>query len=135
MNSTSSGATGITTTTTAAAQLRTCCSCLHHDDCAESILLCCACSNFTNDVFASRTVARWGATSSLDCLSEFYQLVDGAWFLPLQSDAATRVTQNVQLFADCVALCPAGSDCQFVMYDYMAKTCTVRFRDTIVYEG
>jgi len=81
------------------------------------------------------TVSRQGASSAIDCVSEFNQYQDGAWFLPVQSDVATNITSGVLKFADCVALCPAASDCQFVTYDYVAKTCTVRSGASVVYEG
>lgn len=93
------------------------------------------CRGTQNDVFIPQTIARLGASSALDCVSEFCQYEDGAWFLPLQSDIATNVTSNVATFADCVAMCTAGSTCQFVTYDYRARTCTVRNGADVVYEG
>lgn len=86
-------------------------------------------------MFVPKTVSRDGASTSVDCLAEFCQYQDGAWYLPLQSDIATNVSLNVQTFADCVALCPASSSCQLVTYDYVAKSCTVRSGATVVYEG
>lgn len=94
-----------------------------------------SCRNLSNDVFAPRTISRQRDSTSLDCVSEFGQLTDASWFLPLQSDAGTTVAQNVAGFADCVALCQAGSDCQLVTYDYMAKTCTVRNGTTPEFTG
>jgi len=35
--------------------------------------------NLTNVVYAPRAVSRLGANSSIDCLTEFTQIVDGAW--------------------------------------------------------
>jgi hypothetical protein len=87
-----------------------------------------------NDVFVPRTISRQRASTSLDCVSEFGQLLDASWFLPLQSDAGTRVVQDVAVFADCVAMC-VGSDCQSVTYDYIDKTCTVRNGTTPTYLG
>ena len=44
----------------------------------------------------------------------------------MSDDQKTNVTAGVNTFAACVALCPEGSDCQLVTYDYVAKTCTIR---------
>lgn len=66
---------------------------------------------------------------------QFAQLIDASWFLPLQSAVSTVVVKDVGSFADCVALCKDGSDCQFVTYDYVAKTCTVRNNAAVVYMG
>ena len=85
----------------------------------------------TNDAFSPRTISRERSTSSLDCLSEFAQLADGAWWLPVPEES-TNVTAGITTFADCVALCPAGSTCQLVTYDYLAKTCTVRYGATVI---
>lgn len=68
-------------------------------------------------------------------LSEFGQLIDSAWYLPLTSDVSTVVTPNMQTFAECAALCEANSTCQFVTYDYNDKSCTVRNSATVVYTG
>lgn len=88
-----------------------------------------------NDVFVPRIVSKTGATSSAGCLSEFGQLTDGAFYLPLQSDVATVVTSGITAFADCVALCLPDSCCQFVTYGYVAKTCTVRNAQGFVFIG
>lgn len=88
-----------------------------------------------NDVFVPRTVSRTGASATVDCLSEYSQLLDSAWWLPLSSTGSTTVTQDVATFADCVALCTPSSMCQFVTYDYVAKDCLVRNAAEVVYEG
>jgi hypothetical protein len=89
----------------------------------------------SNDVFVPRIVSKTGATSSADCLSEFGQLIDGAFYLPLASDAATVVTPGIMAFADCVALCLPDSRCQLVTYNYVEKTCTVRNAQEAVLTG
>jgi hypothetical protein len=92
--------------------------------------------NTGNDVYVPRTIARTGASLALDCLSEYSQLVDGSWFIPVDPDApSTTVTRDVNTFAECVALCPAGSNCQFVTYDYVAKTCSARNAAEVIYDG
>ena len=87
-----------------------------------------------NDVWASPTIARLGATSSLDCLTEFAQLLDRSWFLP-DNGVSTNVTSDVATWADCVALCPSQSTCQYVTYNYRLRTCTVRLGSAVVLEG
>lgn len=87
-----------------------------------------------NDVFVPRILSKQGASSPGDCLTEFGQLIDGAWYLPLRSDVATFIS-DVQSFEACVALCQPNSQCQFVTYDYVAKTCTVRNGDKVIMKG
>lgn len=89
----------------------------------------------SNDVFAPRTIARSGATSPIDCVSEYAQIIDMSWFLPLGSNAATTVASNVASFQACVDKCSASSTCQFVTYDYQAKECTVRNGAEVIYIG
>jgi hypothetical protein len=84
--------------------------------------------NLQNDLFTSQTVSRAAANSHVDCLSEYGQLKDGAWFLPLSSTEGTNVTTGVPTFADCVAVCSADKECQLLTYDYRARTCLVRRR-------
>lgn len=88
-----------------------------------------------NDIFAPRTVARQGAISSIDCVSEYTQYVDGAWFLPVSSNVATTVTNNVDTFQACVDVCSRTASCQFVTYDYVNKSCTVRVAATVILTG
>lgn len=66
-----------------------------------------------------------GADSSLDCVSEFAQIVDGSWYLPTAGNTAMNITYNISTFAGCVALCTAPS-CEYVTYDYRAQACYVR---------
>lgn len=61
------------------------------------------------DVFTPRVVSRPSATSRVDCLSEFGQLKDSSWFLPLSSDVGMTTTDGVATFSDCVALCNTTS--------------------------
>jgi hypothetical protein len=78
-----------------------------------------------NDLFSADAVAPLGADSPYDCVSEFSQIADGAWYLPTTGNSAMNVTANVSTFAACVALC-VEPDCQYVTYDYLAATCYVR---------
>jgi hypothetical protein len=89
----------------------------------------------SNDVFAPTTISRTGASSPIDCVSEYAQIVDMSWFLPLLSNVATTVTAGVQSFQACVDVCSAAPTCQFVTYDYVAKTCTVRNGAEVIYVG
>lgn len=86
------------------------------------------------DLFTPRVVSRPAASSPVDCLSEFGQLKDGAWFLPLSSQVGTIVTDGITTFGDCVALCNTTS-CQMATYDYKAQTCTTRLTQPAEMEG
>lgn len=90
--------------------------------------------NMQNDLFVPRTISRIGASSSVDCLSEYTQLVDGAWYLPLSSSFGVSTTPNVASFSACVDLC-STSGCQLVTYDYREQTCTQRMSIAPEYEG
>jgi hypothetical protein len=47
----------------------------------------------------------------------------------------TFVTTGIANFSACVELCKADAQCQFVTYDYIKQTCTVRVAATQVYVG
>lgn len=81
-----------------------------------------------------RTIARLGALSPLDCLSEYAQLQDGAWYIPISGTAGVNVTKGVPRFADCVGLCDTAR-CQLLTYDYVAQECSFRISLDPVYEG
>lgn len=87
--------------------------------------------NGGNDLFIPQTISRPGASSPIDCLSQFSQLVDGAFYLPLSSSDGTTLVRDVPTFAECVALCNT-TNCQYVTYAYVAKTCTVRVAEPVV---
>jgi hypothetical protein len=72
-------------------------------------------------VFAPAAIARLGADSPADCLSELSQTEDAAWFLPY---AGAMSTTTVGTFAACAALC--GTDCQWVTFDYVSKSCSIK---------
>lgn len=90
--------------------------------------------NSAIDFFVPRTMARAGAASSLECLSEYSQLQDGSWWLPLADSAGVNITAGVTTFDSCVRLCDQAL-CQLVTYDYVAKECSVRVALDPVYEG
>lgn len=86
--------------------------------------------NGENDVFSAQAVSPPGADSSWDCVAEFAQIVDSAWYLPTTGNTAMTATANVSTFAACVALCTAP-DCEYVTYDYRTNngTCYVRIAE------
>lgn len=90
---------------------------------AAVCLMCCR--GFVTDLFVAQTVARHGARSSMDCLSEYAQL-DGSFFLPTGNASGTATAADVASFAACVDLCSGTSGCQLASYDYQTQTCTTR---------
>lgn len=89
-----------------------------------------------NDAFAPAAVARLGATAPGDCLAEFSQTEDAAWYLPYAGGvSALTVTPGVGTFGACAALCSGSSDCQFFTYDYTSKTCNVKLAQVPVTTG
>lgn len=87
-----------------------------------------------NDLFVAEAVAPIGADSAWDCVSEFAQLADSAWYLPTADNTAMNVTANVSTFAACVALCTAP-DCEYVTYDYARSICYARIGYEPIYMG
>lgn len=87
-----------------------------------------------NDIFSPNTIARIGATTPVECLSEYAQMTDGRFWVPLSSNEGVTVTPNVENFQACLDMCKTAS-CQMVTYDYQAKTCSVRVSEAPVYEG
>lgn len=76
-----------------------------------------------NQPFTPAPVARIGAASAADCLAEFAQVADGAWYMG-GSAALTNLTGSIaDTFDACVAACKADDTCQYVTYDYDAKAC------------
>lgn len=71
-----------------------------------------------NQAFTPNSVARLGAETGADCLAEFAQIVDAAWWLP---GANASAVAGVSTFGDCVDACTG--DCQFVTFDYNDNTC------------
>jgi hypothetical protein len=85
-----------------------------------------------NDLFVAQAVAAIGADSAWDCVSEFAQFGDSAWYLPTLDDIGMNVTTNVDTFASCVAKC-REPDCQYATYDYRARTCYIRIAEAPTY--
>jgi hypothetical protein len=85
-------------------------------------------------MYTSRTVSRAGAAAATECLSEYSQMTDGAFYIPLSSDVGVTVTPSVTTFAECVNMCDQA-DCQLVTYDYKLQECSVRVSVAPVYEG
>jgi hypothetical protein len=83
------------------------------------------CRGYGTDLFVAQTVARRGARSSMDCLSEYAQL-DGSFYLPTGNASGTATAADVASFAACVDICSGTFGCQLASYDYSTQTCTTR---------
>lgn len=69
-----------------------------------------------NDAFTPDPVAREGAESAADCLAEFAQIEDVAWYL---GGTATMTTvSGANNFSACAAACT--DDCQYITFNYTA---------------
>lgn len=69
-----------------------------------------------NQPYSPATVARAGAASPADCLSEFAQISDTAWVMGTAGNL-TSVPDATE-WAACVADCKADATCQWVTFDY-----------------
>jgi hypothetical protein len=72
--------------------------------------------NMGVDTFTPKTVSRIGAATPIECLSEYLQVADGAYYLPLSSNEGVTALSGVASFADCITECdkkgvPAGDVC------------------------
>lgn len=79
----------------------------------------------TTYTYAPSSVARAGAESPADCLAEFAQIVDTAWYLG-GSVSLTNVS-GATTFAACVSNCSADSQCQYFTFDHETSA---RFKKT-----
>ena len=80
-----------------------------------------------NRPFTPASVARTGAGSAADCLAEFAQIEDAAWFMG-GSVALSNITASLSAntFGACVDACQASPTCQYVTYDYDTQECFVK---------
>jgi hypothetical protein len=76
----------------------------------------------TNYNFTPASVARASAGSPADCLAEFAQIVDTAWYLG-GAVAMTNVT-GATTFPACVTNCKADPNCQYITFDYETSACS-----------
>lgn len=81
-----------------------------------------------NRLFRPAAVAREQAGSPADCLNEFAQIVDAAWYMGGVVQL-TDVPGNVT-FDACVGNCKADANCQYITYDYDASNCTKKVAGT-----
>lgn len=65
-------------------------------------------------------MARTGAVSLGECLAEFAQIADIAWYMG-GSVALTSVP--VDTFEACVRNCKADDGCQYITFDYNSNQC------------
>jgi hypothetical protein len=81
-----------------------------------------------NKNFTPAAVARTGADSAADCLAEFAQVVDAAWYLHGSATLA-NITDTAASFDACVSACKDDDSCQFITYDYDSNQCFKKVAD------
>lgn len=86
-----------------------------------------------NDVWTAPVTARLEADNPVDCLAEFTQVVDGAFYVPAIDLPSNRYANNVTSFSDCVATC--GDGCALVTYDYLTNECWALYLTPSIFEG
>jgi hypothetical protein len=75
-----------------------------------------------NQPFKPNPVARLEAGSAADCLSEFAQIEDAAWYMG-GAAAMAYITDTASSFDDCVAACKTSTDCQYITFDCNSNQC------------
>lgn len=93
-----------------------------------------------NQLFTPRTVSRIGAASPIECLSEYSQINDGSYYLPISAtedpSGNTVFKSTVASFEACIAECDKPTvQCQLLTYDYNNGDCFVRVPLAPKYEG
>lgn len=73
-----------------------------------------------NQNFTPAAVARPGAASTADCLAEFAQIGDFAWYM---AGSSTMEIVPVSTFDACVDNCKTDAACQYLTYDYNINEC------------
>lgn len=76
-----------------------------------------------NQNFTPSVVARAGADSPADCLAEFAQISDSAWYMG--GSAAMEAVSAASSFDTCVAACKAEDSCQYITFDYDTSACSM----------
>lgn len=82
-----------------------------------------------NKPYTPAPVARTGAASAADCLAEFAQIEDAAWYMAGDAALLTNVTDSVSsnTFQACADFCKGSSTCQYITYDYETSQCFVKY--------
>jgi len=92
--------------------------------------------NKQNDLFQSLAISKDYANSSLDCVAELGQLMDGSWYIPINTPDPNAVGAGVVAnFAACANQCKATDNCEFVVFDYLTNNCTLRMGPDPIYVG
>lgn len=71
----------------------------------------------TNQSFAPDALSREMAASAGDCLAEFAQIVDSAWYM---GGSATLTPDSATTLELCATACKGDADCQYFTYNYEA---------------
>jgi len=74
-----------------------------------------------NQGFAPAVVARVSARSLADCLAEFAQVDDLAWFM---GGSVAMAPVEANSFEACVEDCKADAACQYLTFDYKTRRCS-----------
>eukprot|EP00775_Hariotina_reticulata_P010976 gene10976-11131_t len=78
-------------------------------------------------LYVSPVTSSPGASTTLDCVTQFGQLVDDP-VAPLTASQGLVAQTNVYTLNGCTAACAANSGCQFLVFDYLNSTlpCSIR---------
>jgi hypothetical protein len=76
-----------------------------------------------NRNFSPAVVARPGAASAADCLAEFAQIEDVAWYM---GGPVAMASAGANTFEGCVSACQGDSACEYLTFDYVAQQCWLK---------
>jgi hypothetical protein len=80
-------------------------------------------------MFKPAVVSRLGAESLGDCLAEFAQVGDTAWYMGGDVTMTPVLVSDGDIdlqFLDCVSKCTAAAKCQYITFDYTTGTCSMK---------
>jgi hypothetical protein len=76
-----------------------------------------------NHNFSPAVVARPGAVSAADCLAEFAQIEDVAWYM---GGSLAMASAGAATFEGCVSACKDEGACEYLTFDYVAQQCWLK---------
>lgn len=82
----------------------------------------------TNKQFVPDVVSRAMAETASDCLAEFAQVVDAAWFMG--GSVALTPVPGISSFGDCIDSCRSDASCEYITYDYEVAAGSGCFKKT-----
>jgi hypothetical protein len=76
-----------------------------------------------DDIFTPQTTSKPFSTSQADCVADFSQTVEGAFYLDLQEGAGFATIAGRENLQSCVQECRDNANCTAATFDYASLEC------------